>query len=131
MRDLPALVHRVAVEAAAKLIEEAALGHALKGEQGHVPCLAVPVVRALVQQEGEGRRVGKLRGLADAAMGGVEMLRQFVQYLLDGVASRALAGCGGLQSCQCRAHGVILFADGLALFAPGAVDRFEYLTEGR
>jgi len=26
---------------------------------------------------------------------------------------------------------VILFADGLALFAPGAVDRFEYLTEGR
>jgi hypothetical protein len=72
MRDLPALVDRVAAEAARQLVEQAALGHARERQRRHVQRLQVGhgCVRARVpvaQQPRDRRRMRKSRRAAESA----------------------------------------------------------------
>ena len=56
MRHEPALVHRVAMEAAAELIVHAALGHLAQREQRHVERFLVFRARVIAEQEIVDRR---------------------------------------------------------------------------
>ena len=72
VRHEPALVHRVAMEAAAELIVHAALGHLAQREQRHVERFLVLGARVVAQQEVVDRGARKLGRAAEAAQARVE-----------------------------------------------------------
>src|SRR5579863_6176844 len=67
MRYEPALVHGVAMEAAAELVVHAAFGHFAQREQHHVERFLVFGAEMVAQQELKNRRAGKLGSAAESA----------------------------------------------------------------
>ena len=73
VRDEPAVVHGVAMEAAAELIVHAAAGHLAQGEQHHVERFLVLGARVVAQQEvmhGDARKLGRAAEAAEARIEG-------------------------------------------------------------
>ena len=68
MRDGPGLIHRIAREAAAQLIVDAAFGHARQGERGHGPRRGARIAQAALDALG----MRKLRRRAETAEAAVE-----------------------------------------------------------
>ncbi len=119
VRHGPAGVDRVAGEAPADLVVDAARGHRPQGLQSHRQFVTA-------QQELDHRRRWELRRRAPAAVDGVKARPQ----LRDGRVERVLARwrVGGLeQRCtrQPRDHRLALRADLLALLLPRVRDAFE------
>ena len=81
----PALVGRIAGEAAAKLVIEAAVGHRLQRALGHVERHAVAAPGVDAQQELQRHRRRELGGAAEAAQARIETAQQAVERLVDQV----------------------------------------------
>ena len=90
VRDGPGRIHRVAAEAAAELVVDAALCHALEGEHRDVQRLLVAGRGVAPERELEIGRVRKLRRAAEPAVPGVEALLERPDRLRNRPRRRAL-----------------------------------------
>jgi hypothetical protein len=88
--DEPAVVDRVAGEAAAKVVVDAARGHGVEREDDRLPDVAA-------QEQVEAHRLGELGCPADAAPRGVDLGEEVVDGLVDhaGTGRRAAGADGG------------------------------------
>ena len=90
VRHHPALVHRVAMETAAHMVVDAALGHLRERHQGHLTRLRIAFARRRIQQQVQRRRMRKLRLHAKTAMMRIELRDRGVHQLVgDRLAQRS------------------------------------------
>ena len=122
MGDHPRVVHGVAVETAAKLIEYATPYHPGQGKQGGLPCLGLICVAG--EQQAQVLGMWKLGCTAEAAMTTVELIQQQADTSVDKGVVQAAPVIGfdlGLL-VQRFYHLAALCFDGLALLLPGGGD---------
>jgi hypothetical protein len=129
----PAPVGRVAVEAAAELVEDAAGGHPVHGQLGHAE-RPLEAAQVAAEEELQRHRLGELRRLAEAAPGRVERLAQPLERLpqhgLVGQAVRLRAERRGLPGDELDQLGALL-AGVLAAPGPGVGHRQQHPAEAR
>ena len=92
VRHQPALVHRVAVEAAADLVVHAAARHHLEGARGHAERLLVPEAAMGAQEQGDAGGRGELGGAAESTPARVEVTRELGHRLADLFRAHGKAG---------------------------------------
>ncbi len=84
VRDRPALVHAVAAETAADLVEEPAFGHAAEGMQRHLAAACFARRRMAAQQQFQVGRMGEFRRAAETAEIRIVGLRRTLDGQLEG-----------------------------------------------
>ena len=133
MGDGPALVHAVAAEAAAELVEDAAPGHVVEGGECHVPRPGLAAGAMAPQQQEQVLGAGKLGGLAEAAVVGVEGLGQAIHRRIQGRrGERPRIHPGGRQALpQGRAQLAVLVGDLPALVPEGVADALHQFPKRR
>ncbi len=90
VRHQPVGIDRVAVEPATDLVVDAAGGHRIERHRHHLQDLRRRIHDGLVEEEGEGHRLGELRGAAEATEATVELVAEVGDGLLeDGRRQRA------------------------------------------
>jgi hypothetical protein len=131
VRHQPALVGRIAVEAAAELIEDAARRHPVQRELHHLQRPA-PAAQMAAEQEVECHRLRELGRSPEPTPVGVEgttdALERLPQHAVVEATGRRLERAG-LQR-QVLGHLPALRARPVALVAPGAGDCQQHLLEG-
>ncbi len=130
------LVHRVAAEAAAELVVQAAANHALQGEGGHVQGLTVRLVCRLgggivAQQELQVRGVRELGRLPEAAVRAVEAAGELGTRLFQESQVGNLANPGGCESGQGVHQGPVLLPYRISLLSVGCFNLLKQAREGR
>ncbi len=140
MRDVPVAVHGVAVEAAAELVAEAAVGHGAEGFGGHferpvglafVAFLGSPLV-VDAEEEVQGGGAGEFGGAAEAALVVVEAAGEVVVGFAEDVGGIevGLGGGAGVEVLLELGDGAGgAFEDFFAVLGPGAVEFFEEFFE--
>ncbi len=132
MRDQPAMIRRVAVEAAAELVEDPAGRHPVQRELHHLQRLR-PAPKVAAQQELQGHRLRELGRRGEAAPPGIEPLPDPLQRLPQHPLVQLARGPGE----RAGLHGDVLsdlpalLARVLAAVPPGVRDRQEHLAEAR
>ena len=130
VRDQPVRVGRVAMEAAAQLVAQAAVGHRLERASCEEERPRISGREVVAEQEFDGHRLRELRGAAPAAVrpveGGLDGARSGRQQLRRRVvAARLEAGLVDEPLHEPAAGRLDLGA----LLAPRAVDALEHLAE--
>ncbi len=118
VRDEPVVVGRVAVEAAAEVVANAAAPHLVEGGENHFERFKVAGARVIPEQEFQGRRAGELGRAAEAAVPRVEGAAEGVEAgIEDGRVEDA--GCRGLGvHTKLIENGATRFDDGGAVHLP-------------
>ncbi|GAA3047844.1 hypothetical protein GCM10020000_30040 [Streptomyces olivoverticillatus] len=128
VRDGPGGVHRVAREAAAELVVDAAAGHGLAGGRRHLQGGLGAGAHMVAQQELQRHGRRELRRPAEAAAHGVELAGQPQQrgvQILGGGGAGRVHGQGPLGQVAHDAAGDL--PDLLAAVGPGRADALQHL----
>ena len=94
MGDEPALVDGIAMEAAGKLVIDAATGHFFEGRFGHGEKMFFFRLLIALKDQVDSRRVRELRGAAEAAVLNVEKLRDGFDLRVDDAGVEISSGAG-------------------------------------
>ncbi len=129
MRDLPGGIHTVTEEPATQLVVQATPGHLLQGME----CLVGGCPPALLQQQLQLCRHGKLRCTTKAAVAGIKVLCTGGQCLVQGLQMQ-FPGRGDRHRIQTPAgtgHRLGLPQQFSAMQAVQPTDVPQYILEGR
>ena len=131
MRDQPLFVDRVAREAAAEMIVDAALAHAVEGGGDRLQerPLAGPDPGAPEKQEAGD--VGKLRRRAEAAEERVDFADEAPCGTVDDGERRQVAGARDREFGECFFQCADVLRDRLGLALVGAMDAAQHVDEAR
>ena len=94
MGDEPALVDGIAMEAAGKLVIDAATGHFFEGGFGHGEKMFFFRLLIALKDQVDSRRVRELRGAAEAAVLNVEKLCDGFDLRVDDAGVEISSGAG-------------------------------------
>jgi hypothetical protein len=131
MRHQPAMIDRVAGEAAGEMVVDAALADVLRGHghRGNVALVAGRQPHAAQELEYGGLR--ELRRTGEAAGDWVDGLEDDVRGVLEHLLRELRAGRGGGIEVQCLLQGAGVGIDLVALLAPDARDLVQHVGEAR
>ena len=126
MRREPERVGRIARIAAAEMVVDAALGHAVEQQQDGVAVLRIAGLGVSAPDQVEHGALGKFRRAAEAAMGVVHAAEQEIGDLQEGLARDRAAGLVDAEAGERRFQGFGVGADLVALVAVDRRDAVEH-----